>query len=139
MFEKLKNLFKKPEVATEPAPKKVKEKKVAPVVPELTAKEKATMAGEPYINVLALEIDPENLHSGAFELDWNDKFILNLIRAGYKMKEDDTDTVIVDRWFQTVCRNIALEVYEQEQADPTNRELRNIRTRDLGNGRTEVS
>ena len=55
------------------------------------------------------------------------------------MKEDDTDTVIVDRWFQTVCRNIALEVYEQEQADPTNRELRNIRTRDLGNGRTEVS
>ena len=139
MFEKLKNLFKKPEVATEPAPKKVKEKKAAPVVPELTAKEKATMAGEPYINVLALEIDPENLHSGAFELDWNDKFILNLIRAGYKMKEDDTDTVIVDRWFQTVCRNIALEVYEQEQADPTNRELRNIRTRDLGNGRTEVS
>ena len=139
MFEKLKNLFKKPEVATEPAPKKVKEKKAAPVVPELTAKEKATMAGEPYINVLALEIDPENLHSGAFELDWNDKFILNLIRAGYKMKEEDTDTVIVDRWFQTVCRNIALEVYEQEQADPTNRELRNIRTRDLGNGRTEVS
>lgn len=139
MFEKLKNLFKKPEVATEPAPKKVKEKKTAPVVPELTAKEKATMAGEPYINVLALEIDPENLHSGAFELDWNDKFILNLIRAGYKMKEEDTDTVIVDRWFQTVCRNIALEVYEQEQADPTNRELRNIRTRDLGNGRTEVS
>ena len=139
MFEKLKNLFKKPEVATEPAPKKVKEKKAAPVVPELTAKEKATMAGEPYINVLALEIDPENLHSGAFELDWNDKFILNLIRAGYKMKEDDTDTVIVDRWFQTVCRNIALEVYEQEQADPTNRELRNVRTRDLGNGRTEVS
>ena len=139
MFEKLKNLFKKPEVATEPAPKKVKEKKAAPVVPELSAKEKATMAGEPYINVLALEIDPENLHSGAFELDWNDKFILNLIRAGYKMKEEDTDTVIVDRWFQTVCRNIALEVYEQEQADPTNRELRNIRTRDLGNGRTEVS
>ena len=139
MFEKLKNLFKKPEVATEPAPKKVKEKKAAPVVPELSAKEKASMAGEPYINVLALEIDPENLHSGAFELDWNDKFILNLIRAGYKMKEEDTDTVIVDRWFQTVCRNIALEVYEQEQADPTNRELRNIRTRDLGNGRTEVS
>ena len=64
---------------------------------------------------------------------------MNLIRAGYKMKEDDTDTVIVDRWFQTVCRNIALEVYEQEQADPTNRELRNVRTRDLGNGRTEVS
>ena len=141
MFDKLKNIFKKQEPAKteevkKPKETKVKEKKSEPI---LTDKEKATMAGEPYINVLALELDPENLHSGAFELDWNDKFILNLIRAGYKMKEDDTDTVIVDRWFQTVCRNIALEVYEQEQADPTNRELRNIRTRDLGNGRTEVS
>jgi hypothetical protein len=140
MFEKLKNLFKKQEPEkTQPVKKASKPKKAEKAEPKLTDKEKATAAGEPYINVLALEIDPENLHSGAFELDWNDKFILNLIRAGYKMKEDDTDTVIVDRWFQTVCRNIALEVYEQEQADPTNRELRNVRTRDLGNGRTEVS
>ena len=140
MFEKLKNLFKKQEPEkTQPVKKASKPKKAEKAEPTLTDKEKATAAGEPYINVLALEIDPENLHSGAFELDWNDKFILNLIRAGYKMKEDDTDTVIVDRWFQTVCRNIALEVYEQEQADPTNRELRNVRTRDLGNGRTEVS
>jgi hypothetical protein len=47
----------------------------------------------------------------------------------------------VDRWFQTVCRNIALEVYEQEQADPDKREsdMRIIQQRDLGNGFTEVS
>ena len=55
------------------------------------------------------------------------------------MRDDDTDSMIIDRWFQTVCRNIALEVYEQAQADPTNRDLREIKTRDLGNGRTEVS
>jgi hypothetical protein len=73
-------------------------------------------------------------------LDWNDKFLLNLIKAGYKLKEDDKDNVIIDRWFQTVCRNIALEVYEQEQADPANREfIRPISTRDIGGGRTEVS
>jgi hypothetical protein len=136
MFDKLKNLFKKPEVKSEPSPKKVKEKKVAP---ELTAKEKATAAGEPYINILSLEIDPADVNNGAFELDWNDKFILNLIRAGYKQKDTDTDDVIVDRWFQTVCRNIALEVYEQQQADPTNRDLRVVRTKNLGGGRTEVS
>jgi len=47
--------------------------------------------------------------------------------------------VLVDRWFQTVCRNIALEVYEQQQADPTNRDLRVVRTKNLGDGRTEVS
>jgi hypothetical protein len=48
--------------------------------------------------------------------------------------------MIVDRWFQTVCRNIALEVYEQEQADPDNRgDLRQIRRKDIGNGRSEIS
>jgi hypothetical protein len=136
MFEKIKNLFKKPEVKSEPEPKKVKEKKVAP---ELTAKEKATAAGEPYINILSMELDPNDVNNGAFELDWNEKFILNLIRAGYKQKDSDTDNVLVDRWFQTVCRNIALEVYEQQQADPTNRDLRVVRTKNLGDGRTEVS
>ena len=136
MFEKIKNLFKKPEVKSEPEPKKVKEKKVAP---ELTAKEKATAAGEPYINILSMELDPNDVNNGAFELDWNEKFILNLIRAGYKQKDSDTDNVLVDRWFQTVCRNIALEVYEQQQADPTNRDLRVVRTKNLGEGRTEVS
>ena len=55
------------------------------------------------------------------------------------MKAEDKDADIVDRWFQTVCRNIALEIYEQQQADPTNRDLRIIRSRDIGNGRTEVS
>lgn len=136
MFDKIKNLFKKPEPIKESAPKKVKEKKVAP---ELTEKEKATQAGEPYINILSMEIDPNDVNNGAFELDWNDKFILNLIRAGYKQKDTDTDEVLVDRWFQTVCRNIALEVYEQQQADPTNRDLRVVRTKNLGGGRTEVS
>ena len=65
MFDKIKNLFKKPEVKSEPEPKKVKEKKVAPVVPELTAKEKATAAGEPYINILSMELDPNDVNNGA--------------------------------------------------------------------------
>ena len=64
---------------------------------------------------------------------------MNLIKFGYKIRDDDTEQQIVERWFQTVCRNIALELYEQTQADPTNRDLRPISTRDLGNGRTEVS
>ena len=68
---------------------------------------------------------------------------MNLIKAGYRQREDDTDVIIVDRWFQTVCRNVALEMYEQQVADPENRtegrDSRVIRTKDLGNGRTEVS
>jgi hypothetical protein len=141
MFEKLKNLFKKqedaPVVKKESKPKQVKAKT------ELTEKEKATAAGEPYIAITKVEINPENINDGAFDLDFNDKFVLNLIKAGYRQREDDTDVIIVDRWFQTVCRNVALEMYEQQVADPENRtegrDSRVIRTKDLGNGRTEVS
>jgi hypothetical protein len=142
MFDKIKNLFKKQEV--EPVAKKeVKPKQQKPPTPELTEKEKATAAGEPYIAITKVEINPENINDGAFDLDFNDKFVLNLIKAGYRQREDDTDVIIVDRWFQTVCRNVALEMYEQQVADPENRtesrDARVIRTKDLGNGRTEVS
>lgn len=130
----------KPPKETKPRkPKSVKEDK--PIT--LTAKEQATLDGVPYINILKVDIDPANINNGSFELDWNDKFILNLIRSGYKIKADDTESEMVDRWFQTICRNIALEVYEQNQADPSNRDMggdmRVVRSRDLGDGRTEVS
>jgi hypothetical protein len=67
--------------------------------------------------------------------------VLNLIKAGYKMKPDDTDADIVDRWFTQVCRNVVLEMYEQQQADPDTRaqQMRVIQTKDIGDGRTEVS
>lgn len=121
--------------------KVVKEKKVRtkkePAT--LTDKEKATQAGEPYVAITKVEVNPDNINDGAFELDFNDKFVLNLIKAGYKQRDDDTDVIIVDRWFQTVCRNVALELYEQQVADPENRDMRVVRSRDLGNGRTEVS
>lgn len=142
MLDKLKKLFQKqPEpqvqepVRKEPKPRAPKEEI------KLTPKELATKNGEPYINIVSVELDPNNIGNGSFELDWNDKFIINLIKAGYKMRDDDTDNIIADRWFQTICRNIALEVYEQQQADPDMRgmaDMRNIRSKDLGNGRSEV-
>ena len=129
-----------PKLVKEKKPRKPKEKKEAPTV---TDKQKADELGLPYVNILKMELDPYDINSGAFELDWNDKFILNLIRAGYKIRDDDTDTMIAERWFQTVCRNVALELYEQQQADPENRamasDMRVVRARDLGDGRTEVS
>jgi len=141
----------KPVENTEPAqvkkprkPRKPKEVKTEDPMGNVSFdKVKADKEGLPYVNILKMEIDPYDINSGAFELDWNDKFILNLIRAGYKQRDDDTDAIIVDRWFQTVCRNIALDLYAQQQADPENREMagdmRIVRQRDLGNGRTEVS
>jgi hypothetical protein len=98
-----------------------------------TPKELATEAGEPWVEVISMEIDKDNPGAGSFELDWNDKFVANLIRAGYQGK---TDQDLVDNWFRSVCQNVVLENYEQEQADPDNRPSNR---RDLGNGRTEVS
>ena len=99
-----------------------------------TPKELATERGEPWVEILGMDIDHENPGQGAFELDWNDKFVSNLVRAGYQGK---TDQDIVDNWFKTICRNVVLETYEQEQADPELR--RNTNRRDLGDGRTEIS
>jgi hypothetical protein len=98
-------------------------------------KELANERGEPYVAILSMDVNPENIHEGAFELDWNEKFVANLVRAGYMMSKEDTDADIVDRWFQNVCRNVVMETWEQEQAmNP-----RFTRSRDLGDGRREVS
>ena len=146
MFEKLKKLlapelYHEPPPASEPKPKKPRKPRQPKPKIDLTAKELATKNGEPYIAITKVDLDPSDINNGSFELDWNDKFVLNLVKQGYKIKANDTDNEIVDRWFQTVCRNVALEVYEQENADPEKREsdLRIIQQRDLGGGYTEVS
>jgi hypothetical protein len=128
-LDKLKNTFgkKKPEVKADPKPKKKK-----------SEKDLATEKGEPYVTILSMEVDPENLQSGSFELDWNDKFVANLVRAGYQMKPDDSDADIVDRWFTTVCRNVVMETFEQYEAMNPERD-RVIKTRNIGDGRSEVS
>jgi len=126
MFDKIKKILKKEK--TEPEKTKSRSRKKSP-------KEIATAKGEPYVSILSMEIEPDNIDNGAFELDWNEKFIANLVRAGYQQKPNEEEHVIVDRWFQTVCRNVALETYEQAQADP---EIRYTQSRDLGNGYTEV-
>ena len=128
MFDLLKTIFKKKPIAAV-AKEQVK-----------SAKQQATDRGEPYFEIISMDIDPNDINNGSFDLDWNDKFVINLIKAGYKIKAEDTDADIVDRWFTQVCRNVVLEVYEQDQADPDTRaQMRVIQTKDIGNGRTEVS
>ena len=103
MFDYIKKKFSKKKVTTEK---------------KLSAKEQADRDKEPYIEILSIEVDSDDLGQGSFELDWNDIFVAKLVRAGYPGK---TDQDIVDNWFKEVCRNVLLETYEQEQADPVNR------------------
>jgi hypothetical protein len=109
-----------------------------PTAPQKTEKEIANEKGEPYVNILSMDVDPENMQNGAFELDWNDKFVANLVRAGYQKDPKDTDADIVDRWFTAVCRNVVLETYEQYEAMNPERD-RVVKTRNIGDGRSEVS
>lgn len=112
----------------------------APKVKKKTPKDTATEAGEPYISVVSVELDPDNVGNGAFELDWNEIFVAKLVKSGYMQKKDDTDAEIVDRWFQSICRNILNENYEQWEANqPVDTRPRRVDRNDLGNGRSEVS
>jgi hypothetical protein len=105
-----------------------------------SAKDIATEKGEPYVSILSVELDPENIGNGAFELDWNEKFVANLVRAGYQLKATDTDADMVDRWFADVCKNVIAENYEQWEANqPFEARPRVIDRRDIGGGKTEVS
>ncbi len=129
IFDFLKRKPKEEEVKEEkPKTHKVKTK---------TPKEKATEAGEPYVNVVQVELDPDDVGNGAFELDWNDIFVARLIKAGFKGKDD---AQIVDQWFQSICRNILNENFEQWEANqPVDTRPRRVDRNDIGNGRTEVS
>lgn len=128
-------------VEKKPVAKKTVTKKPADK-PKLTvkvksAKELATKKGEPYVSILNVELDSDDIGNGAFELDWNDIFVAKLIKAGYQGK---TDADVVDNWFKTVCRNILTEEYEQWEANqPEEMRPRVIDRRDLGGGKTEVS
>jgi len=134
IFDKL--FGKTPETATETksAAPKVRVLKQEPK----SEKELATAAGEPYVAILKMDIDPNNLHQGSFELDWNEIFVSRLVKAGYMIKPNDLDVDIVDRWFQTVCRHVVMETWEQEQAIIKGAG-QYVNTRDIGDGRTEVS
>jgi len=121
----------KPKAEKPPNPKKTDEPKNQ--TPTQTAKDLANSRGEPYIEILNIDVDDQDPGQGSFELDWNDVFVARLIKSGYQGK---TDQDIVDNWFRAVCRNVLMETYEQEMADP---EKRTNNRRNLGNGRTEIS
>lgn len=123
LFDRFK---KKPEVKEE-APKPKSKKK--------SDKELATERGEPYVNITNVELDPDNVGQGAFELDWNEFFVAKLVRAGYKGRDDEQ---IVDQWFQDVCRHVVLETYEQYEANNP-RPPTGAQRKDLGDGYSEVS
>ena len=127
MINALKRIFGKADVEVSPPPVDITTEVVK------TAKDLATEANEPYINITSVDLDPDNIGNGSFSLDLNDKVVTNLVRSGYQGK---TDQQLVDQWFQQICRNILAENIEQEWADPDRRQTN---VRDIGLGRSEIT
>jgi hypothetical protein len=99
-----------------------------------TEKELANEQHEPWVGILRMDVDPNDIANGSFELDWNDIFVARLLKAGYQGKNDQE---IVENWFDSVCYNVSAGTFENEMADPEKRKI--IQHRMLGNGRTEHS
>ena len=96
-------------------------------------KEYATRRKEPWVNVLDMQVNEENIRNGFFELDWNDLFIKELITNGYGTN-DDPQEEIVDRWFRDIIYNMLAE----EGLD-TDRGAGYINVVPIDKGRSEVS
>ena len=124
----------KPAVVAKTAKRTPKSAPAAKLRVTSNPKDTATKKGEPWVSVLAVELDPDNIQNGAFELDWNDHFVAKLVRAGYKGKDD---AQMVEQWFQDICRNVLMENFEQWEVNqpPESR----ISKKDLGDGRSEMS
>jgi hypothetical protein len=93
----------------------------------------ATKKGEPWVNVLDMKVNEDNIRNGFFELDWNDYFIEELLAAGYGSEGDEPEQ-IVDRWFKDIVYNMLAE----EGLD-TSRNAGYINVVPIDKGKSEVS
>ena len=96
-------------------------------------KEYATRRKEPWVNVLDVKVNEDNVRNGFFELDWNKYFIEQLIQAGYGV-ENDLEEEIVDRWFRDIVYNML-----EAEGQSTDRGAGYINVVPIDKGKSEVS
>jgi len=92
-----------------------------------------TRKKEPWVNVIDVKVNEENVRNGFFELDWNEYFIAQLVEAGYGV-ENDPEEEIVDRWFRDIVYNML-----EEEGQDTNRGAGYINVVPIAKGKSEVS
>ena len=130
----MKNFFKKitglDKVEAEKA--QVQEEKLE-LLKQRDPKAYATRKKEPWVNVIDVKVNEENVRNGFFELDWNEYFIAQLVEAGYGV-ENDPEEEIVDRWFRDIVHNML-----DEEGQDTNRGAGYINVVPIAKGKSEVS
>ena len=93
----------------------------------------ATKREEPYVSVVDVKVNKENVRNGFFELDWNKYFIKELVAAGYGV-DNDVEEEIVDRWFRDIVYNML-----NEEGLDTSRGAGYINVVPIDKGKSEVS
>lgn len=96
-------------------------------------KEYATRRKEPWVSVLDVKVNQDNVRNGFFELDWNKYFIAQLIENGYGV-DNDPEEEIVDRWFRDIVYNML-----EAEGQSTDRGAGYINVVPLNNSKSEVS
>jgi len=115
------------------AQEETKKAQTAEELAKLTPKERATARGEPWVDVLDLHVNKDNIRNGFFELDWNPEFIVQLKQAGYGF-DGDPEEEIVDRWF----RGLAGDMLAEAGQDTSRVYGGFINVNKLGNGKASV-
>ena len=96
-------------------------------------KEYATRRKEPWVSVLDVKVNQDNVRNGFFELDWNKYFIAQLIENGYGV-DNDPEEEIVDRWFRDIVTNML-----EAEGQTTDRGMGYINVVPIEKGKSEVS
>ena len=96
-------------------------------------KEYATRRKEPWVSVLDVKVNENNVRNGFFEMDWNEYFIKELIQAGYGV-DNDPEEEIVDRWFRDIVYNML-----SDEGMDTDRGAGYINVVPIDKGKSEVS
>jgi len=83
-------------------------------------KEDATKREEPWVSVIDVGVNPDDVSQGYFELDWNDEFVRMLQSAGITGTSDED---VVNKWFNSICRSVLLQAgadqdYGLQEVDP---------------------
>ena len=93
----------------------------------------ATKRKEPWVSVLDVKVNKDNVRNGFFELYWNEYFIKDLKKAGYG-EDGDLEEQIVDRWFRDIVYGML-----DEQGLDTERGAGYINVVPIDKGKAEVS
>ena len=115
------------------AKEKELEEKELVVLDKTDPKAAATRRKKPWVNVLDMQVNQDNIRNGFFELDWNKYFIKELIANGYGTK-DDQEEEVVDRWFRDIVYNML-----EEEGQSTDRSAGYINVVPIAKGKSEVS